>query len=322
MAGEATEDEHHAESCAGHAHAHGAGHDHHGHSHSHRGTAKKRLAATLVLVLVYMLAEVIGSRLSNSLALLADAGHMLSDAAALGLSLFAVWIAQRPATSQQSYGYYRAEILATLANGSTLVAVSLFIFYEAYQRLWEPPEIRAPLMIVIAVGGLAMNLASLWILKPSKSENLNIRSAWLHVMADALGSVATIVDGLLVWTCGWVWADPIASMLIGLLVIHSSWNLLKESIAILMESTPGHIDLDQVRSTMLATPGVQEVHDLHIWTITSGLVALSGHVVADEGQPYHTLLKALRDELHEHFGIDHITIQIEPENFQEHRHAF
>ncbi len=259
-----------------------------------------------------MVAEIIGGLVTNSLALLADAGHMFSDAGALGLSLFAVWIAGRPATPQRSYGYYRTEILAALANGATLVAVAVLIFVEAWQRLREPPLVQGGLMMAVAVGGLAVNLASLWLLAKGREESLNLRGAWLHVLSDALGSIGAIVAGVLIWAFGWNWADPVASALIGLLIIYSSWRLVSESVAVLMEGAPQGIDVDAVRAAMAATPGVLEVHDLHIWTITSGMDSLSAHVIAEDRRAHADLLSDLRTLLDVEFGIHHATLQIEP----------
>src|SRR6185295_6742152 len=244
-----------------------------GHSHSHHGSAgnRARLALTLGLAAVYMLAEAVGGWLTGSLALLADAGHMLSDVAALGLSLFAMWMARRPATSRRTYGYHRLEILAALANGGALVAISIFVLAEAFQRFRRPHEVDAPVMMAIAVGGLLVNLAGLWILHGGRADSLNMRGAWLHVLTDALGSVQAIAAGVLIWAFGWNWVDPAASVLISLLVIYSAWSLLKEATAVLMESAPPHMDVDAMRDAMMCVPGVLEVHDLHVWTITSGL---------------------------------------------------
>ena len=295
-------------------HAH---HDHH-HCHSHHGGKnKRRLAFTLVLAAGYMVAAVVGGLMTNSLALLADAGHMLSDVAALALSFFAVWIADRPAPPHRTYGYYRAEILAALANGAALVAVSIYILVEAFQRMWEPPDVQAPLMLWIACGGLLINLAGLWMLHGGRDENLNIRGAWLHVLSDTLGSVGVILAAGLIWAFGWYWSDPVASLIIGLLVIYSSWRLLAEATAVLMESAPRGIDVDEVRDAVVAMDGVKGIHDLHIWTIASGLDSLSAHVVSDDGQSHPDFLTRLRTMLHDRFGIDHITIQIEPEGFVE-----
>jgi len=274
--------------------------------------SRRRLAVTLILAGAYMVAEIVGGLLSNSLALLADAGHMFSDSAALGLSLFAVWIADRPATPQRSYGYYRMEILAALANGATLVAVAVLIFVEAWQRLREPPAVQGGLMMTIAAGGLIVNLLSLWVLREGREGSLNLRGAWLHVLSDALGSVGAIAAGVLIWGFGWTWTDPLTSVLIGLLIIYSSWRLLSESVAVLMEGAPRGLDVDAVRAAMTATEGVLEVHDLHIWTITSGMDSLSAHVIAEDGRPHAALLSELRRLLDAEFGIHHVTLQIEP----------
>lgn len=291
-----------------------------GHAHAcphHGGSAnRKRLGLVLLLAAGYMLAEIAGGLWTNSLALLADAGHMLSDVAALALSLFAVWIAERPPTPQRTYGFYRAEILAALANGATLAAVAIYIFIEAYRRIADPPQVLGPAMTAIALGGLAVNLAGLWILRQGCIDNLNVRGAWLHVLTDALGSAGAIAAGGLIWALGWNWVDPLASVLIGLLVIYSAWRLLAESVSVLMESVPKGVDVDEVLSAMKLVSGVAAVHDLHVWTITSGRDALSVHVVAAEGEAYAPLLGRLRSMLHERFGFDHVTIQIEPEAFE------
>ncbi len=291
------------------------GHDHH---HGHRNSAnKKRLALTFFLAATYLIAEVVGGLLTNSLALLADAGHMLSDVAALALSYFAIWMADRPSPSHKTYGYHRAEILAALANGAALVAISIYIFIEAFQRFREPPEVLGATMMWIAVGGLLVNILCLWILHSGRHESLNIRGAWWHVLTDALGSIGAIVAGILIWQFGWNWADPAASVVIGILVVFSSWRLLAESVSVLMESAPKGMNVDEVHAAMFETPGVSGVHSLHVWTITSGLDSLSAHVVAAEGQQHRELLQQLRTMLHDRFGIDHITIQIEPEGFEE-----
>jgi len=265
-----------------------------------------------VLALGYMVAEVIGGLWTNSLALLADAGHMLSDAAALGLSLFAVWIAARPANGQRTFGYYRAEILAALANGGALVAVSVMIFIEAVQRFREPPPVAGGTMMAIALGGLAVNLLGLVILGHGHEESLNVRGAWLHVLTDALGSVGAVAAGLCVWGCGWYWADPLASTLIGLLVIYSAWRLLAESLSVLMENAPRGVDVDEIRAALAELPGVVNVHDLHVWTITTGLDSLSAHLITSSGLPDRRLLDQVRQLLDARFGITHVTIQIEP----------
>jgi len=300
----------------------------HPHSHGTEGAAahdrgrsdnQRRLAWTLALVVVYMFAELVGGYLANSLALLADAGHMLSDAASLSLSLFALWIARKPPDDERTFGYYRAEILAALVNGATLGAMSIFIFWEAVARFGEPPAVQGPLMMGVAVGGLFINLAGLYILHGGADENLNVRGAWLHVLGDTLGSVGAIVAGGLIWAFGIHWVDPAASVLIGLLILYSSWELLAETVSVLMEFSPGHIDVDEVRNTMMAVDGVVGVHDLHVWSITSGLISLSAHVEVGELDDYSVCLETLRETLADEFGIRHTTIQIEPESFDHER---
>jgi cobalt-zinc-cadmium efflux system protein len=296
------------------AHSHSHGHHHHGAASARN---RKRLTFALALAAVYMLAEAAGGWLTGSLALLADAGHMLSDVAALGLSLFAMWMARRPATSRRTYGYRRMEILAALVNGATLVALSLFVLAEAWERFRNPPEVDAAGLMGIAAGGLLVNLASLWILHEGRDESLNVRGAWLHVLTDALGSVQAIAAGVLIWAFGWRWADPAASVLISLLVIYSSWSLLKEATAVLMEHAPSHIDVDEVRRAVAAIPGVLAIHDLHVWTITSGMESLSAHVVVREERYGCETLGEIRSVLHDRFGLHHTTVQMETETFVE-----
>ncbi len=264
-----------------------------------------------------MVAEIAGGILANSLALLADAGHMLSDVAALGLSLFALWIAERPPTARRTYGYYRTEILAALANGATLAAVSILILIEAYRRLRQPEPVQGIAMMAIAVGGLAVNFAGLWLLHRGRRDSLNLRGAWLHIFTDALGTTGTILASALVWSFGWFWADPLASVVISLLVIYSAWQLLAESVSVLMENAPRGIDVNTVRSSILDQPGVLAVHDLHVWTITSGLDSLSAHVVVEDLSPPAGLLAQLRTMLYDRFRIEHVTVQLEPEDFEE-----
>jgi cobalt-zinc-cadmium efflux system protein len=304
-------------------------HSEHEHAHAvarpapgDRARNRRRLTITLGLVAGYMAAEVVGGIVSGSLALLADAGHMLSDAASLGLALFALWIAQKPRTAVHTYGYFRTEILAALVNGATLVALSLFIFWEAYQRWQDPPDVRGGLMMVVAVGGLLINLAGLQILSGGRSESLNVHGAWLHVLADTLGSVQAIAAAALIWGLGWKWADPVASAVIGVLVVLSSWKLLKSAVMVLMESSPSHVDVDQIDVAMRAVADVQEIHDLHVWTISSGLVALSGHVVCSHGCDRDALLSAVGEVLEHRFGISHTTIQIEAAGSRECRPEF
>ena len=254
------------------------------HSHAHddhaqgRADHRRRLSVTLALVATYLIAEVVGGLWAGSLALLADAGHMFSDMGALALSLFAIWLAQRPSSVERTFGYHRVEILAALANGVALVAVALLILREAVERLSAPREVLGAPMLIVAVGGLFINLAGLWMLHGGKDSSLNVRGAWLHVLSDTLGSVGVIAAAFLVWAFGWTRADPIASIAIALLVIFASWNLIRETVGVLMESAPGHIDVEEVRRALCETRGVLSIHDLHVWTITSGFVSLSCHI--------------------------------------------
>ncbi|HEX3871445.1 MAG TPA: cation diffusion facilitator family transporter [Pirellulales bacterium] len=292
------------------------GHDH-GHHHHRTSADKRRLKIVLVLSLGYMVAEIVGGYLADSLALLADAGHMLADVAALALSLAALWIAERPPTPHRTFGYYRAEILAALANGALLGAISIYIVVEAVGRLTHPHSVQGEVLFIVAFGGLLVNIASLAILHGGAQHSLNMRGAWLHVLADMLGSIGAIAAGLCVWFFDWNWADPVFSIVISLLIIYSGWGLVQESVSILMESAPKGIDVDLVRSAMMGVTGVESVHDLHIWTITSGLHALAAHVVMADGLSQTALLEQLRAVLHDGFGIDHITVQVEPTGFEQ-----
>jgi cobalt-zinc-cadmium efflux system protein len=298
-------------------HHHGSAHHHHGHGHGRSSDNWRRLSLVLSLTVVYMIAEAIGAWWTGSLALLADAGHMLTDVAALALALTAVWFGSRPATSKKTFGYYRLEIIAALVNGVALVVISLFIFYGAYERWLDPPVVRSGPMIVVAVGGLAINLICAWILHGHDEIDLNIRGAWMHVIGDALGSVAAILAGVCMLLFGWYAADAVFSVIISLLIIWGSVRLIRESTNVLLEGTPAHINLAAVEDAILATHGVADVHDLHIWTITSGREALSAHVIhaATISQP--DLLRELRTMLYDRFGVDHLTIQMETPDFED-----
>lgn len=288
----------------------GAGHDH-GHAHGHgAGTRNvRRLWISLALTGTYLIAEVLGGLATGSLALLADAGHMLSDVAALGLALFAMFMARRPAGRAHTYGYHRVEILAALANAMTLVAVAFVIVVEAVERFGAPQPVDGTGVFAIAAGGLLVNLVSMLILSGGRNESLNVRGAWLHVLTDALGSLQAMVAGVLIWAFGWSWVDPLSSVLIALLVVYSSWSLLKETLAVLMESAPGGLDVEEVRRVMLAVNGVEAVTDLHVWTISSGLVALSAHVTSD--QQGSSVVERLHEVLHDRFHIQHVTVQVD-----------
>jgi cobalt-zinc-cadmium efflux system protein len=258
-----------------------------------------------------MFAEAIGGWLTNSLALLADAGHMLTDVAALTLTLFAIWFAARPATPRKTYGYYRLEILAAFVNGIALVLLSAWLIYEAVERWQNPPDIAGGQLTIIAAGGLAVNVIAAYLLHSDHKHDLNMRGAFLHVMGDLLGSVAAIVTGILIWTMGWMWADAVGSILISAIIILGAWRLILDSVNVLLEGTPRHISLATVESTILETKGVGGVHDLHVWTISSGIDALSAHITHDDTVPHSELLAAVRAKLYDEFGIDHLTIQME-----------
>ena len=285
------------------------------HSHAHGGPAHaarmRPLAWTLALVVAYTVAEVIGGFWSGSLALLADAGHMVSDAAALALTLLAIRFSRRAPTAERTYGFHRAEILAALVNGVTLIIIAIFICLEAYDRFQNPPEVKGALMLGIAAGGLVVNLAGLWLLHGGHAHDLNVRGAWLHVLTDALGSVQAIAAGVLMVMYGWYWVDPIASVLIALLVVYSASLLISQSVHVLMEGAPGHINVDEVRAALTALDTVEDVHDLHIWSITSGFVSLSAHIVVTETSDHRAVLKSSQRLLVERFGIRHTTIQVD-----------
>jgi cobalt-zinc-cadmium efflux system protein len=295
----------------------GDGRHSHSHSHGRAARSRRRLSIVLVLTALYMLAETVGGWMTGSLALLADAGHMLTDVAALALALIAVWFGSRPATSSKTFGYYRLEILAALINGVALIVISLLIFYEAYQRWTEPPVVRSGLMMLVATGGLIVNLVCARLLHGDHHDDLNMRGARLHIIGDALGSVGAIAAGALMWLYGWYAADPLFSCLIGLLIIWSSWHLIREATNVLLEGTPAHINLAAVEDVILQTDGVEDVHDLHVWTITSGREALSAHVIHAESISQVEILKELRAKLSDRFGVDHLTIQLETPDFED-----
>lgn len=294
-----------------------AAHSHAGHSHARASDSRRKLTTVLVLTAIYMIAEAVGGWWTGSLALLADAGHMLTDVAALALALTAAWFSSRPATSNKTFGYHRLEILAALVNGVALVVISMLILYEAYQRWSVPPAVQGSVVIVVATGGLVINLLSAWILHGRHEIDLNMRGAWLHVLSDALGSLGAIIAGALMWLYGWYAADPLFSALIGILIVFSSWRLIRESTNVLLEGTPAHINLAAVEDSILHTDGVSNVHDLHVWTITSGREALSAHVIHAYEVSQPELLKELRAKLYDRFGVDHLTIQMETPDFED-----
>jgi len=286
----------------------------HKHSHGGGGTSRRRLKLVLILTIVYMLAEAIGGFLSNSLALLSDAGHMLTDVAAIALAMLALWFAARPATHQKTYGYYRMEILAALANGVALVVISLLIFLEALQRIRAPEPVRGLEVAVIGAGGLVVNAVSASLLLRGSQENMNMRAAFLHVVSDAIGSLGAVIAGLLIWLKGILIADPLISIAIAVLIVYSSWQLIRDAVNVLLEGTPAHIDISAVIGAMQRVSGIREVHDLHVWTLTSGKYQLSVHLVMCDGDEARTIVHAAQNQLRTQFGISHSTVQVDTES--------
>lgn len=292
-------------------------HHPHGHHHDHGSGRIKILLIVLVLTTIYLFAEVIGGWLTGSLALLADAGHMLADVGAIGLALFAAWFSQYPPPPQKTYGYHRLEILAALVNGMVLVGISVWILIEAAGRWSHPPDVKAQGMLIISIGGLIVNLVAAWLLHGAQGENLNLKGAYLHVLGDLLGSVGAVTASILILTQGFYWADPLFSMVISVLILASAVKLVIEALNILLESSPAHINVGQVREEMLGLCGVLSVHDLHVWTIASGKDALSAHVVVEKEAYTPETLTCIQGCLKEKFGLSHLTLQLEPLNFEE-----
>lgn len=283
----------------------------HADSHGHVANRTFRLKLALALTFLYMLIEAVGGWWTNSLALIADAGHMLTDVAAMALTLGAIWFASRPATARKTFGYYRLEILAAFANGVALALLSMWVIIEAVGRWNSPQPIDGVRLTLIAVGGLVVNIAAAKLLHGDHQHDLNIRGAFLHVMGDLLGSVAAIVAGALIILQGWLWADPVCSILISAIIIYGAWRLIIDSVNVLLVGTPKHISLTAVESAILETEGVEGVHDLHVWTISSGRDALSAHISHYDSVKHSDLLVAVRTRLHDRFNIDHLTIQME-----------
>ena len=282
--------------------------------HAHediRTGSRNALALALAITVVYAVAEVVGGLLTGSLALLADAVHMLSDNVALALALFAVWLADRPSTPARTFGYKRAEVLAALANGATLVALSIWIFYESVQRFRDPPNVLGGWMLVLGAVGIAVNFAAGFILSRARRDSLNVEAAFRHVFADLLGSVGVVTAAIVILATGWLEADPLASVLIAVLVLLSSWSILRDSTTILLEAAPSGLDTRAVGERLARASGVVEVHDLHIWTITSGFPALSAHVLVGRGEDCHARRLELAELLEREFGIEHTTLQVD-----------
>ena len=285
----------------------------HPHEHEHVPSSGRALIITLIITVLLMLAEFVGGLLSGSLALVGDAGHMLVDALALGLSFFAMTLARRPSTLSRTFGYHRIEIMAALANGSVLVLVSAYIFYEAVNRFRSPPEVETPLMITVAVVGLIANLIGIALLRRGSKTNLNLKGAFWHILGDTISSVGVIVAGVIIALTGWTQADPVVAVVIGIIILWGAVRLVRDSVDILMETVPKDISAETVVKVIKAIPGVEEIHDIHIWTITSGIVALSAHLMIQDQMV--SLSTDVRDSVNqvlaERFGITHTTLQLE-----------
>jgi len=290
-----------------------------GHDHNHHRfqSSQARLSLAFWTQSAFFVVELVGGILSNSLALLADAGHMLSDVAALGLSLLALRWAWRRPTAQKTFGYHRLEILVALVNGLVLWGMAGYIFYEAVGRIFQPPEISSTPLLVIASLGLLVNLLGMYVLMPTRERGINLRSAFIHLLSDSFASFAAVVAGLAIWWQGWYWFDPLAGIIVGVMIVISSWQLVWEATEILMESTPRHIDLDEVAKALEAHPEVKKVHDLHIWTIASGIFAASVHVAVDSPPDRDCLTWELEEILRRRFGLEHNTIQLEGPGFHD-----
>ncbi len=297
-----------------HSHTHDHGHGHGPHDHRHHeaadGKSTRALAVSLVLTLIILVAEGVGGWLSNSLALLADAGHVLTDAGALGLSLFVAWLARQPGSAAKTYGYLRWEILAALINGTTLLLISAWIIVEAFTRFRHPEPVVGGTMLWIAILGFAVNGIAVGLLHGVREGSLNVRGAYLHMVGDMLASGGTVVAALVIRYTGWLGADPVASLVTTVLIIAGAWTLVRESMDVLLEAAPSHIDLDSVRSRLESIGDVESVHDLHVWTVTSGMVAMSAHAIVRDSGCHQRVLENAHDALAA-MGIQHVTIQLE-----------
>ena len=283
----------------------------HGHNHTPASRNKRRLAIVFGLTALYLIAEVIGGLLTHSLALLADAGHMLTDVAGLGLALLAINFAERPATPERTYGYYRVEILAALLNAVVLIGISLYVLYEAYERFRNPPDVQSGAMFIVAAIGLVINIVGVLVLRGGSSESLNMKGAYFEVMSDMLTSIGVIVAAIVMWKTGWYYADPLISAGIGLFILPRTWVLLREAVGVLLEGTPSEINLVAVREAISNITGVVGVHDLHVWTLTSGVNAMSVHAVLEDGASHDDVLVAVQKCVTSNFKIAHATVQIE-----------
>jgi len=284
---------------------------HHHDHHAHRREDRRRLVIVLILTAAILVAEAVGGYLTGSLALLSDAAHMLTDVAALVLALVAIWFTTRPKTPRQTYGFYRVEILAALANGMTLILIAVVIFYEAYHRFLQPPTVKSLPMLVIAVVGLVANVVGASILSRAHLDNLNVRGVLLHVIGDALGSVGAIGAAVVMLTTGWYYADPIISAGIGVLILYSSWRLVSDSVGVLLQGTPAGLDVEAIVAKLRQVEGVENVCDVHVWALTSGVTIMSGHVVIGSWEEAQRILVEVRRLLEDTFQIDHCTIEVD-----------
>jgi len=283
----------------------------HAHNHSAAGKNKKRLAIVLGLTTAYLVAEVIGGLLTHSLALLADAGHMLTDVAGLLFALLAIRFAERPATPERTYGYYRIEILAALVNAVVLIGISFYILSEAYERFRNPPEVQSGGMLAVALVGLVVNIAGIYLLKSASEESLNMKGAYFEVLSDMLTSIGVIAAGIIMLTTGWYYADPIISAGIGVFILPRTWMLLRDAVGVLLEGTPHDVNLAALRESIRTVEGVADVHDLHVWSLTSGINAMSVHAVLADHSLHDEVLAAVQKKVTSEFKIAHATVQVE-----------
>ena len=290
----------------------------HDHSHQRASRSKQRLGVVLALSATYALAEIVGGLWTGSLALLADAGHMLTDVGGLALALIAIKLGEREPNARKTYGYYRAEILAAVINAVVLIGISVYVLYEAYGRFRRPPEVESGAMLVIAAIGLGVNAVGLFVLRGSSSETLNLKGAYFEVLSDFLTSIGVIIAGVIMLTTRWYYADPIVSAGIGLFILPRTWRLLREAVDVLLEGTPRDVDLASLRTALETVDGVEAVHDLHAWALTSGVNAISAHLVARSGSGYEGILRAAHQRIKQGFPIAHATLQIEPSGWDCH----
>lgn len=283
----------------------------HEHRHTPAGKNKRRLAIVLGLTTAYLISEVIAGLWTHSLALLADAGHMLTDVAGLGLALLAIQFAERPATPERTYGFYRVEILAALINAVVLIGISGYILYESYQRLRNPQQVQSGVMLAVATIGLAINLIGIYLLRESSKESLNMKGAYYEVMSDMLTSIGVMVAAVIMLITGWYYADPLISAGIGVFILPRTWMLLKDAVGVLLEGTPSDVNLATLRESIATVPGVASVHDLHVWSLTSGVNAMSVHAVLADHGLHDEVLAAVRSKVTSDFEIAHATVQVE-----------